>query len=195
MGLFDIFGKKGAESETMPQNDTERWIAATYAAWAVNTGGDWHYFAGAKEKNRQEGASMRTMLRRDWGVTDRASLLDMVSYLTTLYSEGEDCEAEDVASGAWDLCRACQILGMGFVGGYIDRDEMVQRSIEVGRVMQCYYHSWAEPYDSYTKGYGDWRSGQGGDTQKDIADREKLCFDLRSQPDGPCCVEWGLALE
>ena len=73
---------------------------------------------------------MRVILRRDWEISNKTALFDMVDYLTALYCEGTDCEAEDIASGAWDLCRACQILGMGFVGGYIERQEMVQKSAE-----------------------------------------------------------------
>lgn len=92
------------------------------------------------------------------------------------------------------MCRACQILGMGFVGGYIERQEMVQKSAEIGRVMQKYYHSWAELYDSYIKGYRDWRAEQGGDAQKDIEARETLCRDLRNDPNGPCSVPWDLKL-
>ena len=194
MALFGLFGKKETGNETIPQNDVEKWILGTYAMWAAYADGDWHYIAGSAEKNKQEGASMRVMLRRDWEVSNKTALLDMVDYLTALYREGTDCEAEDIASGAWDLCRACQILGMGFVGGYIDRQEMVQKSAEVGRVMQKYYHSWAELYDSYIKGYRDWRAEQGGDAQKDIEARETLCRDLRNDPNGPCSVPWDLKL-
>lgn len=194
MGLFGIFGKKEAGNVTEPKNDTERWLVGTYAMWSVYAEGDWRYFAGSKEKSKQEGASMRVMLRRDWEVNNKATLLDMVNDLTAVYKEGTECKAEDIALGAWDLCRACQILAMGFVGDYIEREEMVQKSIEVGRVMQRYYHSWTELYDSYLKGYKDWKIEQGGDAWKDITAREELCFQLRNQPDGPCSVEWGLEL-
>ena len=195
MGLFGIFGKKEAADVTEPVNDTEKWIVGTYAMWSAYAEGDWHYFAGSREKNKQEGASMRVMLRRDWDVTDRASLLEMVGYLTALYKEGTDCGPEDAAAGAWDLCRACQILGMAFVGGYIDREEMVRESVAVGKVMQRYYHSWEELYDSYLKGYRNWRNDQGGDVLNDIAAREQLCSQLRNQPDGPCSVPWALELK
>ena len=121
MALFGLFGKKETGNETIPQNDVEKWILGTYAMWAAYADGDWHYIAGSAEKNKQEGASMRVMLRRDWEVSNKTALLDMVDYLTALYREGTDCEAEDIASGAWDLCRACQILGMGFVGTEIGR--------------------------------------------------------------------------
>lgn len=92
------------------------------------------------------------------------------------------------------MCRACQILGMGFVGGYIDRQEMMTESVRVGRVMQKYYHSWNELYDSYIKGYREWRMTAGGDAQKAIADREALCNSLLNMADGPCLVDWNITL-
>ena len=161
MALFGLFGKKESGNETVPQNDVEKWILGTYAMWAAYADGDWHYIAGSTEKNKQEGASMRVILRRDWEISNKTALFDMVDYLTALYCEGTDCEAEDIASGAWDLCRACQIL---------------------------------ELYDSYIKGYRDWRAEQGGDAQKDIEARETLCRDLRNDPNGPCSVPWDLKL-
>lgn len=194
MGLFGMFKKKEEGNVTLPETDVERWIVGTYAMWSEYAEGDWHYFAGSKEKNRQEGASMRVMLRRDWEVTDKNSLLDMVLYLTSLYKENS-CTDEEIALGAWDLCRACQILGMGFVGGYIEREEMIEESMEVGRIMQRLYHSWTELYDSYLKGYKEWRMKQGDGWQKDIAEREDLCYKLRNDLSGPCSLPWELELQ
>ena len=106
------------------------------------------------------------------------------------YWEKDDCTDEELASGAWDLCRACQILGMGFVGGYIERGEMLEKSIEIGTLMQSLYHSWAELYDSYLRGYKEWRTQEGDGWQEAISEREKLCFKLRNEPDGPCSLPW-----
>ena len=106
MALFGLFGKKESGNETVPQNDVEKWILGTYAMWAAYADGDWHYIAGSTEKNKQEGASMRVILRRDWEISNKTALFDMVDYLTALYCEGTDCEAEDIASGAWDLSAA-----------------------------------------------------------------------------------------
>lgn len=192
MGLFGFLGKKGTDESTAPANDTERWILGTYAMWSEATGGNWRYIAGSAEKNKKEAASMRVMLRRDWEAPDKVALLDMVNMLTALYKE--ECEQKDIESAAWDLCRACQILGMGYVGGYIERNEMVQESVKVGKIMQKYFHSWEELYNSYVKGYAEWRKDAGEDADKDIQARESLCLKLRTMPDGPCTVDWNLAL-
>lgn len=194
MGLFGLFGKKEPADVTVPANDAERWLVATYAMWSEYADGNWRYIAGSTQKSKPEGASMRVMLRNDWDVKNKAELLDMVSFMTALYAEGTECEQEDIAKGAWDLCRACQILAMGFVGGYIEREEMISESAKVGRIMQKYYNSWKELYDSYFLGYREWRITAGGDAQKDIADREALCKRLLEMQDGPCTVGWNTQL-
>lgn len=191
MGLLGLFGKKTEADATLPANDMERWFTAAYAMWSEYAEGDWHYFAGSTEKSRQEGASMRTMLRRDWDVSDRQALLETVIMLTALYEEG-GCEEGDIQTGAWDLCRACQILGMGYVGGYIERQEMVAESMKVSRIMQRYYHSWQELYDSYLYGFKKWRLKGGGDCTKEVAERETICKRLLALPDGPCSLPWNL---
>ena len=193
MGLLGFLGKKETDESTAAANDTEKWIIGTYAMWSHATDGNWKHIAGSAAKNKKEAASMRVMLRRDWEVSNKAALLDMVNYLTALY-KGEECEQEDIEKAAWDLCRACQILGMGYVGGYIERQEMVRESVEVGRIMQKYFHSWEELYDSYVKGYSEWRKNAGEGAEKDIQARADLCLNLRNMPDGPCTVEWNMAL-
>ena len=193
MGLFGFLGKKETDESTAAANDTEKWIIGTYAMWSQATDGNWKHIAGSTSKNKKEAASMRVMLRRDWEVSNKAALFDMVNYLTALYKD-EGCEQQDIEKAAWDLCRACQILGMGYVGGYIERQEMVRESVEIGRIMQKHFHSWEELYDSYMKGYSEWRKDAGEDAEKDIQSRKDLCQKLRNMPDGPCTVEWNMAL-
>ena len=194
MGLFGLFKKKEETSVTLPQTDTERWIVGTYAMWSEYAEGDWHYFAGSVSKNRQEGASMRLMLRRDWEVNNRDTLLEMVRWLTASYDGESACTEDVLAAGAWNLCRACQILGMGFVSDYISREEMIAKSVQVGKQMQRLYHSWAELYASYLKGYKEWKMEQGGDWPKEVSEREILCDQLRMDAQGPCSVPWDLEL-
>ncbi len=192
MGLFGLFGKKETES-TLPANDTEKWLTGTYAMWSEYAEGDARYIAGSVEKNKQEGASMRTMLRRDWGISNREALMEQVGLLTALY-DSDDCEEEDLVLGAWDLCRACQILAMAYIGGYIDRQEMTKESVNVGRIMQKRYRSWSELFDSYAKGYADWRNGIGDGAAQDIKAREQLCRKHLNKPDGACALDWNMTL-
>lgn len=195
MGILGLFQKKEAADATLPRTEAEKWVTYTYAMWSESAQGDWHYIAGSKTYSKPEGASMRTMLRRDWEIRNKAELLDMVSYLTALYEDEAECEQEDVESGAWDLCRACQILGMGYVGGYINREEMFTNAFAVGRIMQRYYASWIELYGSYIQGYRKWRTESGGsNVLQTISERENLCNRLLSYADGPCSIDWKLPL-
>lgn len=193
MGLFG-FGKKEPSDVTMPKTDGEKWVTYTYAMWSRYAEGDWHYIAGSTEKSKSEGASMRVMLRRDWGVNNKAALLDNLSFLFSLYEEGTDVDDEDIQIGAWDLCRCCQTLAMGYVGGYIEREEMFALSFNVGRVMQKYYHSWQELYSSYLNGYRIWRSEIGDGAQEDISAREKICSEILEAADGPSSLDWNMVL-
>ncbi|MDE7225232.1 MAG: DUF1266 domain-containing protein, partial [Acetatifactor sp.] len=98
---------------------------------------------------------------------------------------------------ACDLCRACQILGMAFVAGIIDRNEMMGLSLMVGSIMQCYYPSWMHLYSSYINGYREWRlEDNEGDAEalEAVETREQICRQLLVMPNGPCSVPWNLEL-
>lgn len=193
MGLFDLFGKKEDENATVPVTEAEKWLTYTYAMWSESAQGDWHFIAGSTKKSKQEGASMRVMLRNDWGVSGKESLLDNVSFLTELYRQGTDVEEEDIKIGAWDLCRACQILAMGYVGGYLTREEMFGQSKDIGSIMQKYYHSWNELYDSYVAGYVTFAEENGLGNEA-VEKRRAICQKILIASDGPGSVEWGISL-
>lgn len=121
MSLFGLFKKDTVN--TIPENDTEKWILGTYAMWSVEYDGDWKYIASAKKIDRRNRATMCLMLRRDWGVSNKEELFDMVDYLIGFYKKN---------AAAWDLlenglqekkwcsvrllfvmrCRNCSVHGM-----------------------------------------------------------------------------------
>lgn len=179
---------------TRAETATEKWLVCTSAIWSMYRGGDWQCFAGAQTKSQREIDAMGLMLRRDWGINNKAELLDTVKYLKEPYTNKQNLAKEFIAVGGWDLCRACQILAMSFVGGLISRKEMVTHSIAVGQIIQRLYHSWDELYDSYLKGYKDWRRGFGGDWQSELAARENFCRQLKNAPDGPRSLNWNTKL-
>ena len=151
--------EQNLENVTAPQDDAERWVIATYAMWSeYYSEGNWQYIAGSPTKE-DNASNMLLMLSRDWEINNKNDLMDTIIYLTAFYEDEEDPDPEDIETGAWDLCRACQILGMAFVGGIINREEMMGISFIVCRLMQCYYPSWLHLYDSYLKGYKEWRLG------------------------------------
>lgn len=188
MSFFDklFHSSKNETTENIePQNETERWILGTYAMWSQATGGDWNYFAGTKNPKKGDRWSMRVMLRRDWEITNKEQLFEMVEYLKA--------DTEDEAC-AWDLCRACQILGMAYVGTWITREEMMKESIVVGQIIQKRFSSWKELYESYIKGYTLWRIQIGNDAEKAIQERKNLCEKLLLAADGPNTLDWNRKL-
>lgn len=194
MGFLKIFTESAADS-TIPNTNTEKWLVYTYAPWTVYFGGDWQYIAGVEEKTAQHKERLRFLLSRDWEVNGRKSLLDTVSFLTAMYYEENAPQKEDIVAGAWDLCRACQILSLGFVCDYITRREMMDLSIKIGKIMQRLYRSWDELYESYLRGYAAWRRSQSDDGEEDIAERRKICQRLQREPDGPVSLKWQTELK
>lgn len=75
--LNGIMGEPGA---TLPRNDAERWIAATYAIWSEYCGGSFKYLGGY-EKTEASAKLIAKVLKEDWLVTDHDSGVDMVEYL------------------------------------------------------------------------------------------------------------------
>ena len=196
MGMSDGFSVEDLENITAPLDDAERWVIATYAMWSeYYSEGNWQYIAGSSVKE-ENASQMQVMLSRDWEIDDKEDLMDTIMFLTALYEDEDDVEPEDIETGAWDLCRACQILGMAFVAGMISREEMMGVSLMVGSLMQCYYPSWLDLYSSYLKGYKEWRLEDEDDeeAQEDVEEREQIVRRLLIMPNGPCSVPWNLEL-
>ncbi len=185
------------ENVTTPLDDVERWVLATYAMWSeYYSEGGWQYIAGSSDKEKCA-SDMQVMLSRDWEIDNQEDLLDTITYLTALYLDDENVDLEDIETGAWDLCRACQILGMAFVAGIIDREEMMELSLMVGSIMQCYYPSWMHLYTSYINGYKEWRledDEEDEEALEAVEAREQICRQLLIMPNGPCSVPWDLEL-
>lgn len=202
MGMSDRPEEQDLENVTAPQDDVERWVIAAYAMWSeYYSEGNWKYIAGSPVKE-ENASNMLLMLSRDWEIEDKDDLMDTLMFLTALYEDEETVDLEDIETGGWDLCRACQILGMAFVGGIISREEMMGLSLIVCSLMQCYYPSWMHLYSSYIKGYKEWRLGEADEEDEeedeealeDVEEREQIVRRLLIMPDGPCSVPWNLEL-
>lgn len=177
MGKSDELEEQDWENITAPQNDVERWIIGTYAMWSeYYSEGNWQYIAGSPIKE-ENAANMRLMLSRDWAIDNKENLLDTLMLMTALYEDEENVDLEDIQTGAWVLCRACQILGMAFVAGIINRGEMLSLSLIVCNLMQCYYPSWMHLYSSYLNGYREWRLGDYEDEDDEDEDDEDDDFE------------------
>ena len=197
MNIQNSSEEQNWENVTTPLDDVERWVLATYAMWSeYYSEGGWQYIAGSSDKEKCA-SDMQVMLSRDWEIDNQEDLLDTIAYLTALYLDDENVDLDDIETGAWDLCRACQILGMAFVAGIIDREEMMELSLMVGSIMQCYYPSWMHLYTSYINGYREWRledDEEDEEALEAVEAREQICRQLLIMPNGPCSVPWDLEL-
>lgn len=108
------------EPETLA--DTLRWFNASYAVITSLNGGDLNIPAGYEPGSMIE-TSMKTMLERDWGVTDQASLEETVERLIT---KGHNSEALDylAQSGTEGMTREDLITAME-TNGFDDEEQTI----------------------------------------------------------------------
>lgn len=199
MGLFDFLKKEDVQVASLPQNNAEIWIRDTYAAWSHVNCEDWEYIGGCL-RDKEGKAVLRYILERDWGVESPKDCLDTVeglkeSVVLILEPEPEDDEDGDAQCYkeiiAWDLCRATQILAMGYVADYFDRKTFNIHSAEVGRLMQSVFSSWEDLMESYISGYADWANTVfGEDAKAEIAERKETYEFLKQLPNGPYKKAW-----
>ena len=62
---------------------------------------------------------------------------------------------------AWDLCRACNVAGWGFLARYITYEEAIQISVDACKILQNSYTSWDDMMESYFLGLWYWSKDSG----------------------------------
>lgn len=84
---------KDEPGATLPANDAERWIAATYAIWSEYCGGSCRYLGGY-EKTKENARMLAKVLEDDWMVTNHKNGVEMVEYLLENAGPG-GCDDDD----------------------------------------------------------------------------------------------------
>lgn len=180
MGLFDLFkGSKNDPAESIPQNDAEKWTTGVYALWSEYCGGSYKYFGGY-EKTRSNASMARGVLNRDWAVTNKQGIIEVVDYLIADNNAGEDTTKE-----AFNYGCAGNIAARGYLGGYLTKEELMAQSGKIAKVIRAHYHSWDEFATNYINGVGE----EGGVADKK-AQFEEIYRRLSALPDGPYSVDW-----
>jgi len=215
-GLAAMFVEHGRQEKrrrkeadvTLPQNDLERWIVGTYAIWGQFFAQLGHTGDGRRDVEARRGPIRvggqpmddrgreftRETLKDSWDISGEKELLETVDYM----SAGPGFAGCDTQSGrAWQLCRSMQLLGMGFVAGWISRKEMVDRSCQVGRRMQEHFRSWEELCESFLEGFFAWRQRAFGpeDARAALRERTEIYRELQARPDSPYRLSWYLPLD
>lgn len=181
MGLFGLFGgKKSNPEDSIPQTDAEKWTVAAYAMWSEYCGGSYKYFGGF-EKNRSNASMVRGVLSRDWCITNKQGVYDMVAYLI----DDANNTGENEQSAAFGYGCAANILARGYVGGHLTKEELITESAKVAKVMRAHFNSWEEFAKQYIVGVG---------LESNVKDKqpefEEIYNRLAALPDGPYSVEW-----
>lgn len=181
MGLFGLFGgSKSDPADSMPQSDAEKWIVGIYALWSEYCGGSYKYFGGY-EKNRSNASMARGVLSRDWAVTNKQGVLEMVDYLIKDENNADD-EAKKVA---FNYGCAANIAARGYLGGHLTKEEMMSASAKIAKVIRAHYHSWEEFAQAYIEGVG-LESGIAEKQPEFTEIYKRLC----AMPDSPYSVAW-----
>ncbi|EGF11494.1 TPA: DUF1266 domain-containing protein [Neisseria bacilliformis] len=127
----------------------------------------------------------RASLEQWCGVTDAASLLDMVQWLM---DEGHRAEyrnrGETGGIAGWDYSRALSLLS----SGYLSKEDALNRSLDIARRVQKEFDSWDNFMASYFTGYEYWSDDEGGQ-------RQRVYMALKGKPDSLYKLPWQLELK
>lgn len=105
-----------------------------------------------------------------------------------LYTITEKYEKQGIL--AWDMCRACNIAGWGFLAQYITYEEAIQISIDACKILQNSYGSWDDMMESYFLGLWYWSSNY-STTQNRMSWYEHS----KKNKDSIYNISWGTALD
>ena len=209
MSLFDFF-KKSNPDLTLPQTDKEIWYRDTYAIWSQGNFHAFQHFCGLT-KNSDNASQCRFLLGRDWNTVGKNAVLELVDSLngaqddtniiiedikTLKHTDPKTCENLK-GMLAWDLCRATQVLGMAYHGGWIDRDMMNQKSAETAKVMQSVFTSWNDLIEYYLTGYASWamESFDKEIADKNIRNREQAYNIVKYHINPAYSIDWNLKMD
>ena len=187
---------------TRARGDVELWLAGTHAIWGqkvvrVNQmfprKGPQPIRFGGLPRTPVARWELRTNLRRVWNIKNYQDLLETVEYM----SRGPGfAQCTSQAALAWQLCRCTTLLGIAMVLGWAGRKELVDRSREVGKLIQTHFHSWDELAMGYLEDYTRWCASEGG---KDVKQRIQSEVDgyhaLKNRADSPYRLPWDLDLD
>lgn len=183
MGLFDFFKTKDDPKRSYPKNKNEVWIRDTYAIWAESSYQSFKYIGGCIHDNKTKKA-VQYLLKKDWGISNAQHCFDMSKYLQ---------KAENLDELAWNLCRATQVLALGFVADYYDRETMNKASVVIAVIMQKNYKSWEDMVSHYVAGYLAWtKENFGGDWTTAAQTRKSALITITSDSEPAFKIPWRL---
>lgn len=122
-----------------------------------------------------------SVLSTDFGMT-----IDEAASYVNAYAIYESYGAE--AIDAWDYCRALNLLSFYYVAGYYEKEEALDKSLEIAKELQAKYSSWDEMIESYLRGYEYW-------AEESSDERRAIYEDLKNSENNPYAVDYHTVLE
>jgi hypothetical protein len=116
----------------------------TAARWAHGAYGLW---SGAEDSGTWPSDRAQQSLQSWYGITDRPTLMRQV----------ETLKAASAPAAAWDMCRAVDLLRIGFAAGYLDADDCWEHVRQIAQLLQQHYKSWEELGTAFERGMHDWQ--------------------------------------
>ncbi|MGF6148446.1 Protein of uncharacterised function (DUF1266) [Kingella potus] len=171
-----------------PDNDIIRWFNATHGVLLCINNKNIQIYGGAPPKGSWR-KKERASLKQWWGITDTASLLDMVRWLM---DEGHRAEyrqrGETGGIAGWDYSRALSLLSSGYLCGYLGKKEALDRSLDIARRVQKEFDSWDNFMASYFAGYEYW-------SEDTCGQRQRVYMALKGKPNSLYKLPWNLELK
>ena len=179
---------KRALKLSYPMDDRETWFRDTYAIWASDNFIDFHCIAGVYY-DKKCAKVMQDVLSSDWGINNKADCFSMVE---ALKNKGNAPSKEQLS---WNLCRATQILAMGYVSRFFNRDTLNAESAKVGRIMQDEFNSWEDLLTNYINGFANWATKvYDEDAEEAISARCDAYTNIINHQDPPYMIDWNIKL-
>lgn len=185
-----------------PRNDVEIWLAGTHAIWGQSIAESNRLIPGNRPLPIRFGGLPRTpftrwelrmVLRRSWDITNYQQLLETVEYMSRGPGFREDMSQP---AKAWQMSRCTALLGIAMVLGWASREELVERTREIGKLVQAHFSSWEELAMGFLEDYSRWCISEGGkNAQGNIRHRVDCYYILQKRKDSPYRLPWDLNLD
>lgn len=165
-----------------------KWFNATHAVLTFINDKNIKIYGGVIP-NRAWRKAERNTLKEYWDISDVNSLNESIKFLMQYGHRSEYINKGNEGDiGAWDYSRAMSLLSSAYVCAYIGKQEALDRSLEIAKVIQSSYTSWDDFMNSYLKGYEYWSNH----TPKG---RWQIYENLRKQKNSLYNIPWNLELK
>lgn len=163
-----------------------RWFNATHAILTCINDKNVYLYGGVVP-GRSWKKLEREGLRAYWDITDVNYLNKTIRYL--MHNDSEYNNSGEISeTDGWDYSRAMSLLSSGYICAYLTKEEALDKSLEVAKVIQKRFNSWDEFIDSYLKGYEKW-------SKHTAMGRWQIYENLRKEKDSIFSAPWDLELK